>query len=712
MREHSNNFKRNVQTVYRLLIICISTAVIILLYPNIGNFKYEFHKGTPWKHETLIAPFDFAIYKSDKEFSDEKLEILKNYSPYFTYNDSIDDNYKNKFLKHFDKQWTNFLIVSHSKKDSLQLDKLKKPSIEVCKNALIQIYERGIISNTNNFFQENPNIQKITIVKNNIAEKNRLSDIFTPKSAYSFFLGVIDEKIENKAIKAYVKKLNINSFLYPNLSFDKKKSEQYKEELINNISKTKGMVQSGERIVMKGDIVNGDTFQILSSLKIEYEKFLGASEKHKLIVIGKILLILVCLTLMMLYLYSFRKRIYYNNKKFFFVFLIIILMCSLGTAILSIPYLDVLVTPLVLITIIIKNFMDGRTGIFALLCSTLIIGYIVPNSYEFVFMQISAGLIAIFTLNQLHRRGQLILTAATVFTTYVIIYLAFSITQEGDFAQINWYKLLWIGGNCFLLTLSYPLIYLFEKLFGFISDTTLIELSNSNHPLLRKLTQNAPGTFQHSLQVANLAEEAIYVIGGNPLLVRTGALYHDIGKMTNPTFFIENQVANTENPHKDLEFDESAKYITDHVKKGIEIAKKHNLPDQIIHFIKTHHGAGKALYFYNSFKNKYPDRKINEEIFTYPGPDPFSKETAVLMMADSVEAASRSLTEKTEETISKLVSDIIDKQLNDGRFNNVDITLRNLTEIKKIFTEMLININHVRIKYPKSPKENKATEKS
>jgi len=545
------------------------------------------------------------------------------------------------------------------------------------------------------------------VVKNNIAEKNKLSDVFTPKSAYSFFLSVIDEKIENKSIKAYIKKLNINSFLYPNLYFDNKKSEQYKEQLISNISRTKGMIQAGKRIVMRGDIINNNTYQILVSLKIEYEKFLGASEKHKLIIIGKIILLLVCLALMMLYLFNFRKRIYYNNKKFIFIFLIITLMTALGTAVLTLPFLDILVVPLVMMPIIIKNFMDGRTGIFALLCSILIIGYIVPNSYEFVFMQLSAGLIAIYTLNQLHRRGQLILTAATVFLTYTIIYLAFSITQEGDFTHINWYKILWISGNCFLLTLSYPLIYVFEKLFGFISDTTLIELSNPNHPILRKLTQKAPGTFQHSLQVANLAEEAIYVIGGNPLLVRTGALYHDIGKMYKPTFFIENQVANTENPHKDLDFDESAKYITDHVKKGIELAKKHKLPDQIIHFIKTHHGSGKALYFYNSYKNKYPDRDINEEIFTYPGPDPFSKETAVLMMADAVEAASRSLSEKTEETISKMVSDIIDKQLNDGRFNNVDISLKNITEIKKIFTEMLININHVRIKYPKSPEEEK-----
>ncbi len=705
MIKKNNHFKRNIQALYRLLIICVSTIILLLLYPNIGNFKYEFHKGNPWKHETLIAPFDFAIYKSDKELSDEKLEILKNYSPYFSYNDSIYEQYKNKFEQHFNKQWNNFIIVSHSKQDSITLSQLKKPSIEICNNALKQIYERGVIGNTTSFFQENPNISQITTIKNNIAEKNKLSYIFTPKSAYSFFGEIIEEKIENKSIKAYIKKLTINEFIVPNLSYDKKKSEQYKEQLINNISITKGKVQSGERIIMKGDIVNTDTYQLLSSLKIEYEKFLGASEKHKLIVIGKATLILVSLSLMLFYLYCFRKRIYYNSKKFLFVFSTILLISAIGATVISLPYLDILVVPFVLVTIIIKNFMDGRTGIFALLCSILIIGYIVPNSYEFVFMQLSAGLIAIFSLKKLHRRGQLVLTSLSVFLTYSIIYLAFSITQEGDFANINWYKLLWIGGNCFLLTLSYPLIYLFEKIFGFISDTTLIELSNTNHPLLRKLTQNAPGTFQHSLQVANLAEEAIYVIGGNPLLVRTGALYHDIGKTFEPEFFIENQSPNMENPHNNLDFDESAKHITEHVKKGIELAKKHNLPSQIIHFIKTHHGAGKALYFYNSFKNKYPDKEVEENIFTYPGPDPFTKETAVLMMADTVEAASRSLTDKTEESIRELVSNLIDKQLNDGRFNNVDITLRNITDIKKIFTEMLVNINHIRIKYPKSAKE-------
>ena len=673
-----------------------------MCYPNTGSFKYEFHKGNPWKHETLIAPFDFPIYKTDKDITDEKLEILKDYKPYFIYNDTIGDSHISNFTTAYLAKWNNFILLSHNNRDSIELTKLKYSSLNTCKSLFKQIYERGILNNDIN----DNSIEEISIIKNRIAETIQLETVFTPVSAYNYFLDTSKEKIKNKSILAFIKKLNLNSFLYPNLTFNKEKSEQFKEQLLENVSLTKGIIQSGERIIMKGDIIDNGKYQILTSLKTEYEKFIGDSGKRQLTLLGRFIIIFSCLIMLYLFLLNFRKRIFFNNKKMLFIFLTITLISVLATYISKLPFLDIYIIPIIIIPIIINSFTDSKTALATLVASSLIIGYIVPNSYEFVFMHISAGCIAVYSLNKLHRRGQLILTVFFAFLTYSIIYCAFSFTQETDYTNINWYKLAWIAGNCFLLTLSYPLIYMFEKMFGFISDTTLIELSNPNHPVLRELTQKAPGTFQHSLQVANLAEEAIYKIGGNPLMVRAGALYHDIGKMYEPVYFIENQQPDTDNPHNTLEFNESAKIITDHVKRGVKLAKKHNLPDQIIHFIVTHHGEGKAMYFYNSYKNKYPEKEINEDDFTYPGPNPFSKETAVLMMADAVEASCRSLKEKSIENITQLIDEIINKQIEEGKFNNADITFKDIDTIKKTFTNMIININHGRIAYPKANKPN------
>ena len=702
MRERFQHIKRHINRIFRALIILCSAIIIFMCYPNTGSFKYEFHKGNPWKHETLIAPFDFPIYKTDKDITDEKLEILKDYKPYFIYNDTIGDSHIYNFATEYLEKWNNFILLSHNNRDSIELAKLKYSSLNTCKSLFKQIYERGILNNTLN----DNSIKEISIIKYGIAETIQLETAFTPVSAYNYFLDTSKEKIKNKSVLAFIKKLNINSFLYPNLTFNKEKSEQFKEQLLENVSLTKGIIQSGERIIMKGDIINNGKYQILTSLKTEYEKFIGDSGKRQLTLLGRFIIIFSCLIMLYLFLLNFRKRIFFNNKKMLFIFLTITLVSVLATSISKLPFLDIYIIPIIIIPIIINSFTDSKTALATLVASSLIIGYIVPNSYEFVFMHISAGCIAVYSLNKLHRRGQLILTVFFAFLTYSIIYCAFSLTQETDYTNINWYKIAWIAGNCFLLTLSYPLIYMFEKMFGFISDTTLIELSNPNHPVLRELTQKAPGTFQHSLQVANLAEEAIYKIGGNPLMVRAGALYHDIGKMYEPVYFIENQQPDTENPHNSLDFNESAKIITDHVKRGVKLAKKHNLPDQIIHFIVTHHGEGKAMYFYNSYKNKYPDKEINEDDFTYPGPNPFSKETAVLMMADAVEASCRSLKEKSIENITQLIDEIINKQIEEGKFNNADITFKDIDTIKKTFTNMIININHGRIAYPKANKPN------
>ena len=339
-----------------------------------------------------------------------------------------------------------------------------------------------------------------------------------------------------------------------------------------------------------------------------------------------------------------------------------------------------------------------------MLSTTLLLAYYAPNSYMFAFMQIAAGIVSIFSLIHLQRRGQLILSIFFIFITYSLVYTAFLLAQEGEIRTTHLLEFLWLFVNCLLLTLTYPVIYIFERIFGYTSEITLIELSNPNHPALRNLTKKAPGTFQHSLMVANLAEEAIYRIGGNPLLTRTGALYHDIGKTYDPIFFIENQTGGI-NPHNQCDYDISAQHIINHVTKGVELAKKYNLPEAIINFIRTHHGKSKVKYFYNSFKNQYPDREIDESLFTYDGPDPVSRECSVVMMADAVEAASRTLADKTEENITKLVDNIIDNQVQEGRFANADITFKDIGIVKKVFIEMLTSIYHSRIAYPKLEKK-------
>lgn len=700
MKKYFRWIRQNLNAIYRLLLFMIALGVLSILYPNIGNFRYEYQKGKPWMHETLIAPFDFAIHKTESELKENRDSLLANYSPYFHFKPEVPEKIKNKFDSNFDKKWAsfsqseNFTNLDYSVSKTAQ----EKKRLRLYLQGLIKsIYTTGIIDSSipNQVLPKNINRSV-----DNISEKIATQNLYTPRLAYEFVFNSLKNDFQNQTYHIFFQDLNMDTFMTPNLLYDEDMSEKVKSSMLSTISLTKGLIKSGTRIVLIGDIIDDDTFRILESLKQEYESILGSSQSHYLIMGGQSLLILACLVLLFLYLRNFRPQILEDNKKLLFILLLIVLFVALSSLAIKFPTINIYIIPFVLIPVVLRTLLDSRSALFIFIISLLLNGFLAPNSFEFIFLQLSAGIMAIYSLPRLERRGQLVITAIITFFTYSIVYFAFAITQEGSIQEIEWRNFMWFAINGLLLTFSYSLIYIFEKLFGFISDVTLIELSNQNHPLLRQLIQHSPGTFQHSLTVSNLAEAAINEIGGNPLLVRTGALYHDIGKMKNPAFFIENQMYNR-NPHDDLEFDKSAQIITDHVKYGIQIAKKHKLPQQIIDFIETHHGAGRVQYFYTSFKNKYPDKKIDEEKFTYPGPDPFSKETAVLMMADSVEAASRSLKEKTPKTIGNLVISLIDKQISENRFEMADISFKNIHQVKQIFTQMLINIYHARIEYPK-----------
>lgn len=677
--------KRQLNTLFRIVVILFICAIIVYLFPKVGSFQYEFQKGMPWRYETLNAPFDFPIHKTEAELKEDREKATREQSPIYNLNPNTSTYQINKF--------------------TTALNRFRNPSSETALNKIVDklktIYAEGILQIPERM---NPDdIQSVKIIENNIGRKVDLDKVYTLKKAYTTLSETINNSSLSSTVKENILSLNLNNYLQPNLEFDQSKTGLEQLEHLKNISLTQGMVQKGDIIIAKRELVTPEKVKILNSLRAEYQHNMGTSEAQFRIVGGQIILTLASLVIFSVFFYYSKKRIFYNNKEFIFIYGLFLATVVLG----SLGYhqnLNMFAVPVLFFTIIMNILIGSRSALYLLLSSSLLISYFAPNSYIYAFMQIAAGIVAIFSLSQLQRRGQLILSIGLIFITYALIYSAFMLTQEGEIGLTHLFTFFWLFVNCLLLTLTYPVIYIFERLFGYTSEITLMELSNPNHPALRTLTKKAPGTFQHSLMVANLAEEAIYRIGGNPLLTRTGSLYHDIGKTYDPIYFIENQSGGI-NPHDRCEFDVSAQHIINHVTKGVELAKKYNLPEAIINFIRTHHGKSKVKYFYNSFKNKYPDREINEALFTYSGPDPVSKECTVVMMADAVEAVSRTLAVKDEENITKLVNDIIDGQLQDGRYLNSDITFKDIGIVKRVFIDMLTTIYHSRIAYPKLNKQ-------
>ncbi len=665
-----------------MLAICIIT---VYLFPKAGSFQYEYHKGMQWRYETLNAPFDFPIYKTEDELQNEREKIMEKQSPIFFLNPETAPQHIQKFqsaLHQFSQEATPAALQK-------VLDKIQT------------IYQAGIVQLPEQYNADK--IHQLKIVENNIGRKVDFNRIYTLKKAYSTLSEQIKQAGLPKSVQDRILSLNLNNFLQPNLEFDESKTTLELFNQLQHISLTEGMVQQGDVIISQSETVTPEKIKILNSLKNEYQLKLGTTETYMKTIGGQVILVLASLLIFSIFFYYSKKRIFYNNREFIFLyglFQATILLGSLGYY----QNINIFAVPVLFFIIIVNILIGGRSALYLLLSTTLLLAYYAPNSYMFAFMQIAAGIVSIFSLIHLQRRGQLILSIFFIFITYSLVYTAFLLAQEGEIRTTHLLEFLWLFVNCLLLTLTYPVIYIFERIFGYTSEITLIELSNPNHPALRNLTKKAPGTFQHSLMVANLAEEAIYRIGGNPLLTRTGALYHDIGKTYDPIFFIENQTGGI-NPHNQCDYDISAQHIINHVTKGVELAKKYNLPEAIINFIRTHHGKSKVKYFYNSFKNQYPDREIDESLFTYDGPDPVSRECSVVMMADAVEAASRTLADKTEENITKLVDNIIDNQVQEGRFANADITFKDIGIVKKVFIEMLTSIYHSRIAYPKLEKK-------
>lgn len=696
MKQLITKLYKNQSFIYKLLLHILTTVLVVYLFPKSGKFQYEFQKGKPWQYETLIAPFDYPIIKSSEEIEAEKARLTTNAKTYYEYDSEILGKVKSNYNAQFGQVFALDSII-----DVDEFNNLRQKTNQLLNN----FYRNGVIATV-----DESQFDKLVVLMENNVEKGIVS--YNNFIKLSNLQNDINKFVEKAGLENYETLLYSLFFeiIEPNVKIDQAYTNSVLAAELSGISPNSGNVQKGIRIIAKGEVVEGEKLKQLNSLKKEYESQVWNESNYNWIVFGYIILVALALMMLLLFIRKYRPEIYENNNKVTFIFMNIVFMIVLTTLIVKYNSNYVYVVPLCILPLILKAFFDARLGLFAHVLTVLLLGFIVPNSSEYIFLQIIAGIVTILTVSELYKRANLFISVGQITLIYIVAYFAFYITHEGGikFSEVfamnesGNLHVIWVYFMQFILCglatlFVQPLIYIYEKIFGLVSDVSLLELSDTNSKLLKRLANEAPGTFHHSLQVANIAEAAASEIGANTMLVRVGALYHDIGKMNNPTFFIENQ-ATSVNPHDELAPDESAKTIIDHVLDGIEIAKSNKLPDRIIDFIRTHHGTSTVYYFYQ--KAKELDEDVAIEKFQYPGPIPFSKETAILMMADSVEAASKSLKEPTSQKIDDFVERIIDKQMEAQQFMNADITLKEIVTIKKVMKKKLNNIYHLRIEYP------------
>ena len=661
---------------YKYVLYAISVALIVFFFPREGKFKYEFQKGKPWQYENLYAPIDFSIKKTDEEIAQEQRFIRENKTDYYTFDAVVPNEIKasveQELSNIFDRQ-------SEGRRFEQRIKSLAETTID-------SIYTYGI-------FQEVPMADPVFIIKNNEAITVGSSNLMDLTDTREKVIQILrNENLRDIPLAAIIGRV-----LEANVFFNKTLTEKALEEEMSQISFTRGEVSEGRLIIAKGEVVEEENFKVLNSLKQEYESELWQGDNFFYILFGYAILVSLVLMMLFLFIKQYRSEIFRNNNKLTFIFFNILLMVLATTLMVKNQESYVYVVPLCILPLILKNFFDARLGLFVHVLTVLILGFVVPNSFEYMFLQIIAGIVTILTGSELYRRANLFISVGQITLIYIIGYFAFHIIHEGNLEGIEWTLFGIFVLNGLLTLFAQPLIYIYEKIFGLVSDVSLLELSDTNSKLLKELSDKAPGTFHHSLQVANLAEAAANEIGANSMLTRVGALYHDIGKMNNPAYFTENQATNI-NPHDDLPPKESAKIIIDHVIEGIEIARKNNLPDRVIDFLRTHHGTTTVFYFFRKQQEMEPDTDPKD--FRYPGPIPFSKETAILMMSDAVEAASKSLKNPTYQIINDFVEKIIKGQMQADQFVNANITLKEIEVVKKVLKQKLTNIYHLRVEYP------------
>lgn len=668
----------------RTLLVLITVLLIVWALPRNESKQFRYDIGKPWMYGSFIAKFDFPIYKSDETIKEQEDSLLETYQPYYNYDPAVEKKQVSKFLADYQNG----------------IPGLPHNYVRLIADRLHRLYQAGIMDTPEYNEAYRDSTSQVRLVSGNSAQSISLACVYSTLSAYEQLF--IDEQIAMQ--RPILQRCNLNNYIEPNLIYDKGKSETERNDLLSSIPPASGMVMSGQKVIDRGDIVDEYTYRVLSSFEREIKRRSATQTQITNTIVGQVIFVTLMVFLFTMYLGLFRRDYFNKPRSIAMLYTLITLFPVVVSLMMRHNFLSVYMLPFAMVPIFVRVFMDSRTAFVCHVTMILICTTAVRYQYEFIIIQLVAGLIAIYSLRELTRRAQVFKTAILVGIGSTFVYLALQLMQDNDFSSMDHDMYYHFVVNAVLLLIAYPMMYIIEKMFGFVSSVTLFELSNTNRGLLRDLSEIAPGTFQHSITVGNLAAEIANKIGANALLVRTGALYHDIGKMKNPVFFTENQAG--VNPHDTLSYQESARIIISHVTEGVKLAERENLPTIIRDFIVTHHGTGITKFFYIKYKNEHPEEEVDPAPFTYPGPNPFTREQAILMIADGVEAASRSLPEYTEESISTLVNRMIDQDVTDGYFKECPITFRDLAIAKLVLIERLKAIYHTRISYPEMKKQN------
>ena len=666
----------------RAALVIGTVAIIVWSMPRDNRSYFHAEEGKPWKYADFTAPYDFPIYKSEAAVKAERDSAMNEYEPYYKYNKDIETKMVHKFVTDY----------------SQGIEGLPAEYIFIISNRLHSLYQQGIMELKDFTDLNKDTTASIRMVDGNEARTVSIQEIYSPKTAYEQLF----QEVKLAQQRTLLQKCNLNAYITPNLTYDRERSETSKNELLSGVALASGLVQKGEKIIDRGEIVTAKTYRIIESFKMENERRNEDVTQNQISLFGQIIYVAVIMVCFTLYLSLYRKDYFDKPRSIAMLYTFIIIFALLTAVFMRNTFIHVYILPYAMVPIFIRVFMDSRTAFMTHITMVLICAIMLQHPFEFTVIESVAGLIAINSLRELSQRSQLFKTAIFVTISCIIVNIAFDWTRSDTLAQIDYSTYNYLIVNGVMLLFAYPLLYLIEKVFGFTSDITLIELSNTNNELLRRMSEIAPGTFNQSIQVANLAGEIANKIGAEAQLVRTGALYHDIGKLANPIYFTENQSGI--DPHEMLSDIESAQIIISHVTEGLKMADKYNLPKVIRDFISTHHGQGKAKFFFIRYHNEHPDEPVDDLLFTYPGPNPFTREHACLMMADSVEAASRSLKDHTEQSIRQLVEKVIDGQVADGYFRECPITFRDIQYAKTVLIEKLKTIYHTRVSYPDEKK--------
>lgn len=680
MPNNSNIAKSKLKGAFTLIGTVI-VVVLLLVYflPRETKFGYEYEQGRPWRYNSLIATFDFPVYKTPDEVKAERDSALSQFQPFYTEDVQI----AQRQIAAFETAWRAGRFGDVPAHCLNHVDKM-----------LRGVYEAGIVPSADLSQMAKERTPGVRVVEGTEAVTRPITELYSTRSAYEYIVYADTINFPRELLA----RCNINEYLSPNLSIDSVKTSAVREDLLAAVSPASGMVQSGQRIIDRGEIISAEQYKILQSFERETVRRNDPSKGMWQVVTGQVIFVLCVIVAFVFYLRLFRREYLRSPHSILLLSSLIAIFPLITYAMVGQKFLNVYMVPYAMVPIFVRIFMDSRTAFMTMVCSVILSSLALHSNYEFVIVQFMSGMTAIYALRDLTERSQLLRVALAVFVTSSAIMLGYDLSQGIEFSHLDRSMYVYNAVNGVLLLFAYPLLYMIEKLFGFTSSVTLVELSNTNNSVLRRMSKVAQGTFVHSLQVANLAAEVADKIGAKPQLVRTGALYHDIGKMLNPAFFTENQTG--VNPHDELTEERSAQIIISHVTEGLKLADKYHLPKVIRDFISTHHGRSQVKYFYIQWKNKHQGEEPDAKLFTYPGPNPFTREQAILMMCDAVEASSRSLKEFTEESIKELVNRIIDGQVQAGYFRECPITFRDIADAKRVLAESLKTIYHTRIAYP------------